>query len=180
MDKKAIIWSVVIAAFGVGVYFLVDHLINSGAGEEDGNEDNGEKDPNQPSISYATQSDKPRPSQWVQKGSNGIEVEKVQIIFNDIRSMARKRVAAQSSGSGVHSSAVLAGAYSGDKQRRLEAVAALPYLKVDGNFGDKTKAVCQKIMGNHGTNLCNARKKRRDFALAYGYENPYKNWSKIC
>lgn len=168
-STKTIIATFLIVGAGVGIYFLTDWILkNQGKSDPKDTTGGDELNPNPTPITQATEPEVDE-TKWIEKGSKGIEVEKVQLIFNDIRYFTKKQ---------------LKKFYNGDLNLtdidRLKQLSEIPYLKQDGIFGSETEAVCRIVMGSHGTKLKYARCKRRDIYLKYGGSNPYKGWNLKC
>jgi hypothetical protein len=175
VNKKGLIWGIVIAGVGVGVYFLTDKLLKTASKDapDAGNEETGEAEVGVPTIFVAPDAQVAplNLKKWLMKGVEAPnEIKKLQIILNDIRGKARGRQGTDS----------YKNTYSDYDRKRIDTVASLPILKVDGNFGTKTETSTQTILGKKGTDVCTARGVRTAFALKYGYVDPYKNWNKIC
>lgn len=169
--KKGLIWGLVATAVVVGGYYLFKSLKPQGQGdEEDYIEDEvvgGEVIP-EAKVKKSTNANK-----WLQKGmedSTSNEIAKTQYVLNQIRLAARKRRWEKD---------VMA-KYSPKLQVWTKSLAAMPLLKVDGEFGGKTEKASMITMGKKGTNLCSVRRKRKDVASALGYKNPYAKWGTIC
>lgn len=175
VNKKGLIWGAVIAAVGVGVYFLTDKLLTVSSLDkpDEGNFNTGEQEVGVPTI-FVTPDAQVAPlnlKKWLMKGVDASnETKKLQIILNDIRAKARGRQGTDS----------YKNTYSDYDRKRIDTVASLPVLKVDGVFGEKTAVATGTITGKRGTDICTARGIRTAFALKYGYVDPYKNWNKIC
>jgi len=173
---KTIVWGVAIAAAGVGIYFGVNALLNRNSLDGDRIEDpsSGEA-PTRPTPTNPKPKKRKIDSQRiVRKGmsdpAESAEIEYIQTIANLMRSAARK----------VRWESQIMKTYPTGTQNWIKSLAAMPSLKVDGNFGSNTEKAVFAVTGKSQTHLCKFRGQRRSLAQQMKKADPYAKYGTIC